>query len=110
MIWKTFFASCSFSFQLPSKMLYLFLTAHAQFYFLSNSASLLFTEQFLEFVNFMSWASPLFKYKSLSPAHLYAPRSYHIPQNRREPAGTSISGYMPTEATEKMSNKKTAPF
>ena len=53
----------------------------------------------------MSWATPLYRYKSLSLAHRYAPRSYHIPKNLREPAGTNTSGYLLTEATQKMSNK-----
>ena len=51
-----------------------------------------FTRQFLEFVNFMSWPSPLYRYKSLGPAHRFALRSYHIPKIRREPAGTITSG------------------
>ena len=53
----------------------------------------------------MSWASLLYRYKSLGPAHCYAPRSYHISKNLREPVGSSASGCMRTEATEKMSNK-----
>ena len=60
-----------------------------------------FTEQFLEFVNFMSGVSTLYRYKSLSPAPRYAPCSYHIPKNRREPVGTSTSGYLRTKNVEK---------